>query len=91
MCSKKLPKLHGEKGSENLKFFRFPTDPIISDQWKVICKNENIDVKNGMLNKHLFYLVACVNTIVFVNKINNNNKNNNNKYCFYNNKYFICV
>lgn len=38
----------GKKGSKNVQFFRFPTDPILSDQWKVICKNENINVKNGM-------------------------------------------
>lgn len=44
----------GKKGSENLRFFRFPADPIINDQWKVICKNENINVKNGKLNRNIY-------------------------------------
>lgn len=54
----------GKKGSKNLRFFRFPADPVISDQWKVICKNENINVKNGKLNKKIFIFVT--NTVVFL-------------------------
>ncbi|TGZ46531.1 hypothetical protein DBV15_11840, partial [Temnothorax longispinosus] len=39
----------GKKGSENLRFFRFPADPVMSEQWKVICGNENINVKNARI------------------------------------------
>ncbi|XP_077277416.1 uncharacterized protein LOC143905715 isoform X2 [Temnothorax americanus] len=39
----------GKKGSENLRFFRFPADPVMSEQWKVIYGNENINVKNARI------------------------------------------
>ncbi|XP_071653712.1 uncharacterized protein [Temnothorax longispinosus] len=39
----------GKKRSENLRFFRFPADPVMSEQWKVICGNENINVKNARI------------------------------------------